>query len=138
MIIYKENICCPQAFDALYDAVGWGRYAQGTAEYALQHSLFSVSAWDEDVMISFGRVIGDGICFLHIHDVMVHPEYQGKHIGTEIMKRLLAYADTVREKNPSVRIYLGASEGMEGFYRTLGFETREEAGLGPGMVLMKK
>ena len=36
---------------------------------------------DDDIkIIGYGRIIGDGICFLYIHDVMVIPKYQNKKI----------------------------------------------------------
>ena len=37
--------------------------------------------------------------------------------------------------NPYLRLYLGASLGKEEFYKKCGFITREEAGLGSGMIL---
>ena len=37
--------------------------------------------------------------------------------------------------NKGIRTYLGASAGKENFYKRFGFETRADAGLGPGMVL---
>ena len=44
---------------------------------------------NEEKIIGYGRLIGDGICFVYIHDVMVLPEYQHKKIGTKIMNKLL-------------------------------------------------
>ena len=66
---------------------------------------------------------------------MVVPEYQSKKIGTIIMNNLLDKINEIRKENPSLRVYLGASKGKEGFYEKFGFVKRVEAGLGSGMIL---
>ena len=65
---------------------------------------------------------------------MVKPEYQGKGIGKTIMQKLLSKVEELRKENPDLLLYLGASKGKEDFYRKCGFITREEAGLGAGMI----
>ena len=109
-------------------------YEKEVSLKALQNTFYSVSIYDGDSIIGYGRLIGDGICFLYIHDVMVLPEYQSQKIGTMIMKNLLQKVSTIQKENPSLRLYLGASLGKEGFYRKFGFLSREEAGLGSGMI----
>ena len=49
----------------LYDAVGWESYEKNISEKALANTLYSVSVYDDDKIIDFGRLIGDGICFLY-------------------------------------------------------------------------
>lgn len=134
MITVKENVLNVDEFNSLYDAVGWGAYEKEVSLKALQNTFYSVSIYDGDSIIGYGRLIGDGICFLYIHDVMVLPEYQSQKIGTMIMKNLLQKVSTIQKENPSLRLYLGASLGKEGFYRKFGFLSREEAGLGSGMI----
>ena len=72
---------------------------------------------------------------MYIHDVMVLPEYQSKKIGTMIMNKLLEKVNEIKNKNPDLRVYLGASKNREGFYEKFGFIKREDAGLGAGMIL---
>ena len=133
MITVKENVLNVDEFNSLYDAVGWGAYEKEVSLKALQNTFYSVSIYDGDSIIGYGRLIGDDICFLYIHDVMVLPEYQSQKIGT-MMKNLLQKVSTIQKENPSLRLYLGASLGKEGFYRKFGFLSREEAGLGSGMI----
>lgn len=97
--------------------------------------MYSVSVYDDDKIIGYGRIIGDGICFLYIHDVMVIPKYQNKKIGSQIMNKLLEKVNQIKIENPYVRVYLGASKGKEKFYERIGFITREDANLGSGMIL---
>ena len=135
MISIKENVNSIEEFNYLYDAVGWGSYDEKVSEKALANTMYSVSVYDDDKIIGYGRIIGDGICFLYIHDVMVIPKYQNKKIGSQIMNRLLEKVNQIKIENPYVRVYLGASKGKEKFYERFGFITREDANLGSGMIL---
>ena len=135
MISIKENVNSTEEFNYLYDAVGWGSYDEKVSEKSLANTMYSVSVYDDDKIIGYGRIIGDGICFLYIHDVMVAPKYQNKKIGSQIMNKLLEKVNQIKIENPYVRVYLGASKGKEKFYERFGFITREDANLGSGMIL---
>ena len=135
MISIKENVNSIEEFNYLYDAVGWGSYDEKVSEKSLANTMYSVSVYDDDKIIGYGRIIGDGICFLYIHDVMVIPKYQNKKIGSQIMNKLLEKVNQIKIENPYVRVYLGASKGKEKFYERFGFITREDANLGSGMIL---
>lgn len=50
------------------------------------------------------------------------------------MEKLITKVKKYSKINPYLRLYLGASFGKEKFYKTCGFITREEAGLGEGMI----
>ena len=135
MIVLKENIKSIDEFNYLYDAVGWEAYDNDISKQALDNTYYSVSIYDNDKIIGYGRLIGDTICFMYIHDVMVIPEYQGRKIGTMIMNKLLDKVKEIKKVNPDMRVYLGASKGKEEFYRKFGFIERKEADLGAGMLL---
>ena len=85
----KENNKNVQEFNFLYNSVGWGAYDKNISKKALDNTFYSISIYDEDKIIGYGRLIGDNICFIYVHDVMVLPEYQSKKIGTLIMSKLL-------------------------------------------------
>ncbi len=135
MIEIKENVDNAEEFNYLYDEVQWGAYDIETTKKLLKYTLYSVSVYDDNKIIGYGRLIGDGIVFIFIRDVMVVPKYQSKKIGTNIMNKLLEKVKEIKQENPYVRVYLGASKGKEDFYRKFGFITRSEAGLGEEMIL---
>ena len=135
MIKLKENVNNVQEFNLLYDLVGWGSYDDEISKKALANTYYSVSIYDDEAIIGYGRLIGDGICFMYIHDVMVRPDYQNKKIGTMIMNKLLDKIKTIERENPDLRVYLGASKGKEEFYEKFGFVKRIDADLGYGMIL---
>ena len=116
MILIKENINNVEEFNYLYDAVGWESYDRKVSEKSLANTIYSVSVYDDSKIVGYGRLIGDGICFLYIQDVMVDPKYQNKKIGTQIMNKLLEKVNQVKLENPYVRVYLGVSKGKEKFY----------------------
>jgi len=135
MIHIKENVKNVEEFNYMYDAVGWGHYEESISKEALDNTFYSVSVYEDENIIGYGRLIGDKICFIYIHDVMVIPEYQKKKIGTMIMNKLLEEVEKIKVKNPSVRVYLGASKNREKFYEKFGFISRKDANLGEGMIL---
>lgn len=135
MIKLLENVKNVEEYNKLFDDVGWSSYDRKVSKLALENSLYTVSIYDDDKIVGFGRLIGDGVCYFYIHDVMVLPSYQKKGIGTMIIDKLKNKVSEYKKINPYLRLYLGASLGKEEFYKKCGFITREEAGLGSGMIL---
>ncbi len=137
-IKYINKTPTPDEFNNLTEAVNWGRRDNKIVEEALNNTLYSLCVYDGDRLIGYGRIIGDKTIFLYIHDVIVVPEYQGKQIGTGIMKALLKKIDEYKKVNPNIRTYLGASKGKEKFYERFGFISRPNEDLGAGMILYNK
>lgn len=133
----RENNKNVLEFNFLYNAVGWGAYDESISKRALDNTFYSISVYDNDKIIGYGRLIGDTICFMYIHDVMVLPEYQSKKIGTFIMNKLLEKINEIKKDNPNLRVYLGAAKDRERFYEKFGFIKRIDADLGYGMILKK-
>ena len=59
----------------------------------LQSSYRAVIAQDDERVIGFATAISDGVLSAYIPLLEVLPEYQGRRIGSEIMRRLLAELD---------------------------------------------
>jgi len=135
MIYIKENINNVDEFNMLYDLVGWGAYSKEISQKALDNTFYSISVYQDDKIIGFGRLIGDSICFLYVQDIMVRPEHQRNKIGTLIMNTLLTKVNEIRKENPDLKVYLGASKDKEEFYEQFGFIKSIDAGLGYGMIL---
>ena len=137
MLKIKENNKNVYDYNLLYDSVGWGAYDNEITKKALDNTFYSISIYDDDNIIGYGRLIGDSICFLYVQDIMVKPEYQGKQIGSLIMNNLLKKVNEIKKENPDLRVYLGASKNREKFYEKFGFVKRIDADLGYGMILNK-
>ena len=135
MIKYIEQTPSADEFNNLTNSVGWGIREKNIIEEALKNTLYSLCVYDDNKLIGYGRIIGDKTIFLYIQDIMVIPEYQNKHIGTEIMNNLLNQINQYKKINPDIRTYLGASKGKESFYEKFGFISRPNEELGSGMIL---
>ena len=135
MLSIKENNKNVDEFNMLYEAVGWGAYDKNISQRALDNTYYSISVYEDDNIVGYGRLIGDTICFMYIQDVMVKPEFQNKKIGTLIMNKLLEKTNELKSENPDIKIYLGASKNKEKFYEKFGFVKRIDENLGYGMIL---
>ena len=93
---------------------------------AFEASHTTVFVYYADRLIGFGRAISDGVYQAAIYDCAVIPEFQGKGVGTTIMKNILP-----RISHCNVILY--ASPGKEGFYQKHEFRKMKT-----GMALFKK
>jgi len=101
MINYKENVQIDKKdLDYLYSSVGWIAYTNDldNLKNAIDNSLSVITAWDDDKLIGLIRVIGDGYTILYIQDILVHPDFQNRSIGTQLMTKILSKYKDVRQK----------------------------------------
>ena len=106
------------------------------AEKSLKHTLFSVAALYEEKVVGMGRLVGDGVMYWYLQDIIVLPDYQGKGIGKAIVERLIQYVSENSLPGTSTTIGLMAAKGKEGFYEKLGFLCRPSNKFGAGMTLL--
>lgn len=111
-IIYEK----PTAKDyvSLRLRAGMGNKDLQRSQIALSNSLFTVSLYDEEKLIAFGRVVGDGCITYVVSDIMVDSEYRRKGYAEQIMKEIDSYfeANTNEDSficlianNPADRLY---------------------------------
>jgi GNAT superfamily N-acetyltransferase len=133
-IEYSNTPADPAAYFALFETTGWNEMYCRTAEElerTLQNSWFLVSAMNGDELVGAGRLVSDGIQYAVIFDMIVAPEWQGRGIGSEILKRLLTRCDEAGIRD----VLLFAASGTEPFYRSHGFAPRPEDA--PGMIMRR-
>lgn len=87
---------------------------------SFQNSYSVVFVFDEQTLIGFGRAISDGVRQAAIYDVAIDPTYQGKGIGRDIVKQLMASI-------PDCNFMLYASPGKELFYEKMSFKKMKTA-----------
>jgi GNAT superfamily N-acetyltransferase len=78
------------------------------------HSL--VTAWDGTVLVGLGNAISDGYLVVYYPHLLVHPEYQGQGIGTQLMRRLLARYEGFHQ-----HLLIADGRSLD-FYRKFGFK----------------
>ena len=101
-----------QEFNELFSSVGWGIRDNDKINLHRQMSVYSVSVYDNDKIIAMARVVGDG-SYYTVYDVVVRGEYQGKGIGTLVMKNIVDWYKSISDDD--TYLYLGASYGKESF-----------------------
>jgi predicted GNAT family acetyltransferase len=79
------------------------------------NSMFRCFAYSGRTLVAAGRALADGVDCAYIADVAVHPGHQGRGLGAEVIRRLVALADGHK------KIILYANPGTEPFYARLGF-----------------
>lgn len=70
---------------------GMGNKDLKRSEIALKNSLFIVTLYDEENLIGFGRVVGDGGITYVVSDIMVDKDYQRRGLAEQIMKAIDDY-----------------------------------------------
>ena len=106
---------------ALYKIAPLGIKPPGDLEIVFTNSKFKCFVYDGNLLIGAGRALADGKDCSYICDVAVHPEYQGRGLGKELVQNL------VRLSQEHKKIILYASPGKEGFYAKLGFKKMNTA-----------
>jgi len=131
---YTEELPTADQFFGLFETTGWNeKYELNSEELytALKNSWYSISVFDNNQLIGFGRIICDGIVHALILDVIILPDRQGEGIGKEIMNKVVAKC----KKHKIRDIQLFSVKDKAGFYEKLGFERRKENS--PGMEMEK-
>ncbi|MCW8832226.1 MAG: GNAT family N-acetyltransferase [Colwellia sp.] len=118
-------------FLALRAKVGWQGVADNIARASLDNSLFHVVIYDDVKLVGMGRVIGDGIMYFYIQDVVVDPDYQGLGIGAALMEQVENYLSNTAKEGSTIGLL--AAKGKEAFYARYGYIERPNTSLGNGM-----
>lgn len=99
---------------------GMGNKDLKRSEIALKNSLYIAAIYDENKLIAFGRIVGDGGITYVVSDIMVDKEYQRRGLGDLIMKHI----DDYFEKNTfeDSYIFLIANNPADLLYKKYKFD----------------
>lgn len=129
-----ENMLSPEDFSRLRESAGWQSFSEEQLRRAMAGGLFTVAALGDEGVIGMGRLVGDGVMYWYLQDVVTLPQYQGLGIGRAIVGRLLDYIEQHALPGTRATVGLMAAEGKEEFYERFGFVTQPSAGHGAGMM----
>lgn len=118
-MIYKYNeTVSAKALSDLRESVGWNRMED---EYnnPLMTSYYHIAAYEADNLIGYIDSVSNGVTDAYIQDLMVHPDYQGKGLGTELMNQMIAYL----KENRIYIISVVFEESLKPFYDRFGFSS---------------
>ena len=126
-VILKEYAVYKEAeILGLYTSLGWTNYTDNPTmlKNAYLNSLNIYGAYVDDKLIGVIRVVGDGYSVIFIQDLLVHPEFQRKGVGTLLLKKVLCEYDSVYQKH----LITEDTEKTILFYKSLGFVDNSEIG----------
>ena len=121
-------------YNNLRKSAGWREVSNRKAEIGLKNSTFTVVATVDKKPVGMARIVGDGGYFSLIVDVVVLPQWQGKGIGKNMMKQIMAYIEQNTFEKESVFVSLLAAPDRNSFYEQFGFKSCPDGDLmGTGM-----
>jgi GNAT superfamily N-acetyltransferase len=107
--------------EELCNAVGWARRPIRKVKKAIQHSYLVVTMWEHRGarrrLVGFSRATSDHAFNATIWDVVIHPDFQGRGLGKELMRQLIK---KLRSEDIS-NVTLFADPQVVDFYKGLGF-----------------
>ncbi len=124
-IVYSTKLPNQKEYIKLFETTGWNKdYKLSSQELhnSLQNSSYCISAYENEKLIGFGRMLSDGIAHAVLFDVIVLPKFQGNAIGSMIMEKLLKEC----RRNKIRDIQLFCASGKIEFYEKFGFKERPE------------
>lgn len=110
----------PEEFRRLAISVGWADPERDNMEKIaamlapVTHSVVAVNG-NTGEAVGCALLLGDKVTFYYVKDVMVHPDWQGKRIGTAMMKTLIDLVDD------DIMVTLIAGEDLASFYQQFDF-----------------
>ena len=133
-IRYTDNLDVVdwQQVSRIVGAVGWGVRAPEDLAHAFKKSSFYRFAYFDNQLICIGRSVDDGVYYGWIVDLAIMPEYQGKGIGSYILKEL------EKDLKPFITTMLTAAHEKGAFYEKRGWVKQTAAYIWPRSAKQKR
>lgn len=133
-ITYKSELNTIEGYWKLFESTGWNeeyRISQEDLARVAEKSWSLVAAYDGERLVGFGRIVSDGLLHAMVYDLITDPEYQGRGIGAEVLRRLVDRCNWEGIRD----IQLFCARGKRAFYEKRGFKARDEEA--PGMEYVR-
>ena len=79
----------------LRESIGWNRM-ESEYKNPLLTSYYHIAVYEKEELIGYIDCVSNGVTDAYIQDLMVHPDYQRRGIGTELMTIMINY---LKQKN---------------------------------------
>ena len=98
------------------ESAGWNRM-ESEYESPVMTPSSHIAAYENHGMAGYIDCVSDGVTDANIQDLTVHPAYQGRDFGTELMHKMISHLKDKRIYMISV-VY---EEDLKPFYERFGF-----------------
>lgn len=129
--LISNSVPTAKEYNHLRELIGWKPVNEGLANVSLNKSIYSVTLRNESQLIGMARIISDGALFYYVHDVIVHPEFQGKGYGHRLMECIEGYLNENAQEGSTIGLF--SVSGKESFYSRYAYLERDGQELGYGM-----
>jgi GNAT superfamily N-acetyltransferase len=120
----REGPPPPTALQELFEHAPWARGRRAEEiRVMLENTDYHFSAWDGTRLIGFARVLTDRVYRATLWDVVVHPDYQKRGVGEELVNRALSHPVLSKVE----KFWLNTRDKF-GFYEKFGF-VRSDQGM---------
>ncbi|MBM7715010.1 ribosomal protein S18 acetylase RimI-like enzyme [Bacillus thermophilus] len=106
----------------LREHIGWGRRDDDYPILFERCNFWAGVRGKNNKLIAFGYVCGKGLKHGYMEDIIVHPQYQGRGIGVELVKELLRESERFGLRIVTVSY----EENKTSFYKAYGFNLVQE------------
>ena len=130
-VVVSEALPTTAEYIELRTRAGWGSIDEEAAGKTIRAAAYTVSLRSNDRLIGLARVMGDGVLYFFLADLIVDPEFRGEKFGDRLMRVIKSYFD--RCAAPGASITLLPLKGVESFYERFGFVRCPDGPFGTGM-----
>lgn len=114
-------------FQDLHILASWKYLDNKIIKGSLDNSMFKISVFEDDKCVGIARVVGDNFSHGLLCDVIVHPDYRKRGIGTAMIKELMAkIQEFTDDGKDEFMLELLPTKGNEDFYVKCGFKYAPE------------
>jgi len=120
----------PDEYYKLFLTTDWNDeycFTKEEIEHSIRNIWYMISAYTGKELIGTGSILSDGIHHALIVNMIVHPDYQNRGIGTTILRLLVTKCIECKIRD----IQLFSVENKYKFYKDFGFMARPDNA--PGM-----
>ena len=115
----RYNKTKPIDYAKLMLRCGGGRINARTITDSIHRSLLTVGLYEDDELVAFGRIVGDGCIYFILCDIMVAPDYRDMGCEQQVFKEM---NDFILEfANSGSRIYVLADRPFDESYLKFGY-----------------
>jgi predicted GNAT family N-acyltransferase len=130
-VVISEDLPTAIEYIELRARAGWGRVDEDIAIETIQAAAFTICLRHNGRLVGLARVMGDGVLYFFLAEVIVDAAFRGGGHGDRLMRTVAAYFD--RSAQPGATIVLIPLNGREFFYEKFGFVRCPDGPFGAGM-----
>lgn len=127
-VSFEHRLPTVDEHGSLADSVGWSdHFDSGSIGASIAGSSFGVVALKDGEAVGMGRVVGDGVHYFYLQDIIVRPDHSDDGLGSQIVGHLL---DRIAATAPT-EAFVGLFSSPEAvdLYREFRFTTTDMTGM---------